>query len=425
VEPEKQIPERWFGFLSQIPWKRLLFWAGFVGILALLHDVFDIVFLTFVLSYIFGNACTFIGRLFDPDESPTLHHARVIGFYGLVAGLAAVAISITYPHFLDEGKTMVKRVGDVCMWVPAEEEGSALPRESAPGAPTTSVEGPLFASEGQTLGKWPKERVEKLLWRLLGQEEFDRFRESPVYTATLGITQNLLNAVMPQLTLRIGRVVEDFLRYVIIFFLALVLSLMLSLEQPRWRGIFAGLEETRAGPFYLEIKPSVLAFVHILGKAFAAQALLAVVNTVLIALGLAILGVPNTFVLCGIVFVCSFIPVLGVIISIVPIALSALKGGGGLLVLYTLLWIAGVQILKAYFIVPRLVGGFLRVHPLVALPILLAAENLFGLWGLILGVPVSYYLYHHWVLGDDEAIARLPVGPFGRRDGTETAGAGA
>jgi predicted PurR-regulated permease PerM len=52
------------------------------------------------------------------------------------------------------------------------------------------------------------------------------------------------------------------------------------------------------------------------------------VNTVLTAIGLVVLGIPHAFVLSGIVFVCSFIPVLGVIISTVPIALSAVRAGG-------------------------------------------------------------------------------------------------
>jgi predicted PurR-regulated permease PerM len=428
VKPESDTREPGFGFLSRLPWKRLAFWAGFIGVLALLRDFLDILLLTFVLSFICGNACAFMGRVFDHDESPGLRRARIIGFYGLVAGLATVGISITYPYFLDQGKAMLKRVGDVSMWAPVEEPGSPLSPPAPPGEASAPAEGPLFASPGQTpthLGKWPKERVEKLFWRFLGQEEFDRFRESSVYTATLGITQNLLNAVMPQLTQQLGRVLEDFLRYVVIFFLALVLSLILTLEQPRLRELFADLEETRVGAFYREIKPSVVAFANILGKAFATQALIAVVNTALTALGLAILGIPNGFVLCGIVFVCSFIPVLGVILSTVPIALSALKGGGGLLVLYAVLWIAGVHALKVYLLYPRLVGSFMRVHPLIAIVILVAAEKLFGLWGLILGVPVSYYLYHHWVIGDDEAIAQLPIGPFGKRARTETGSAGA
>jgi len=59
-----------------------------------------------------------------------------------------------------------------------------------------------------------------------------------------------------------------------------------------------------------------------------AQAVIAIMNTVLTLIGLAILGVPSLAVLSLIVFLCSFIPVLGVFISTLPVVLVALNSIG-------------------------------------------------------------------------------------------------
>jgi predicted PurR-regulated permease PerM len=432
MKPDAALDERGVGFLGRLAWKRLTFWAGFIGILCLLHDFLDVLFFTFVFTFICGRACGFLARLFECTGAPGQRRAMVIAFYGLIAGLLTVGISIAYPHVLEQGKVMIKRVGDVSIWAEAmaetEEPPPADPEATASSGAAPAGSQPLFAGaalRSSELGKWPKERVERLLWRFLGQEAFDPFRESSIYTATLGITQNLLNAVMPPLTQRLGRVFEDFLRYMVNLYLALLLSLILVLELPKLREMSKALEESRLGGFYREILPSLVSLATILGKAFEAQALVAVVNTALTAIGLVVLGVPHAFVLSGIVFVCSFIPVLGVVISTVPIALSALREGGGMLVLYVVLWIAGVYALKAYLLYPRIVGTFMRVHPVFAVVILIAAQELFGLWGLILGVPLCYYLYHHWIKGDDEEIARIPLGPQrAKEEGHEPAARG-
>ncbi len=66
----------------------------------------------------------------------------------------------------------------------------------------------------------------------------------------------------------------------------------------------------------------------LLGRAIEAQAAIAVINTVLTLVGLLLLGIPLVAMLSVIVFVCSFVPVLGVFISTTPIVLVALNAGG-------------------------------------------------------------------------------------------------
>ena len=70
---------------------------------------------------------------------------------------------------------------------------------------------------------------------------------------------------------------------------------------------------SRLAPFYSEVAPSLLVFGRLLGRAFSAQALIALFNTLLTFLLLWSLGIKNELLLCSIVFFASFIPVLGVL----------------------------------------------------------------------------------------------------------------
>ena len=53
----------------------------------------------------------------------------------------------------------------------------------------------------------------------------------------------------------------------------------------------------------------------------------------------------------------------------------------------------------------------MHMHAIVVLVILVVAEHSFGMWGLLLGVPICFFLYHHFIKGDDEEIARMPIRP--------------
>ncbi|MBI3097852.1 MAG: AI-2E family transporter [Planctomycetes bacterium] len=137
----------------------------------------------------------------------------------------------------------------------------------------------------------------------------------------------------------------------------------------------------------------MVSFAGIVGRAFQAQAMIAVANTILTLVGMLILGIPHVMVLSLIVFVCSFIPVLGVVLSSIPISLVGLNEGGFELVLYVIVLILIIHAIEAYILNPKIYGAHLRMNPVIVLVILLIGEHLAGVWGLLLGVPVCYYLF--------------------------------
>jgi predicted PurR-regulated permease PerM len=168
------------------------------------------------------------------------------------------------------------------------------------------------------------------------------------------------------------------------------------------------LEKSRIRTFYLGAAPHLRAFADVLGKALRAQAMIAAVNTVLTAAGLWIFDVPNIALLSTIVFVCGFIPILGTILSSIPILLFALQGGGLALMVKMIALIAAIHALEAYVLNPRITGGILHMHPLMVLILLLMGERFFGVWGMVVGVPIGYYVVTMLTM-PDENLADKPV----------------
>jgi predicted PurR-regulated permease PerM len=99
-----------------------------------------------------------------------------------------------------------------------------------------------------------------------------------------------------------------------------------------------------------------------------------------------------------VVFVCSFVPVLGVLISTTPIVLVALNAGGFSLALAAVGLVIVIHAIESYLLNPMIYGKHLKLNPVLTLIILYISYHAFGLWGMLLGVPVSRYIIHD-VLG--------------------------
>ena len=81
------------------------------------------------------------------------------------------------------------------------------------------------------------------------------------------------------------------------------------------------------------------------------------------------------------------------------------KHDGGLgLVVGVLVMVTVVHLVEAYILNPRIYGAHMKLHPLVVLVVLYVGEHLFGLWGLILGVPMATYVWRHLVRGEAEFV---------------------
>lgn len=184
------------------------------------------------------------------------------------------------------------------------------------------------------------------------------------------------------------------------FLLSLLFSFLIVLDLPNLANGARHLRDTRLRFVYDEVSDNVFRFGRVLGQALEAQLMIAILNTALTAIGLYLFKMPNIAFLSAVVFICSFIPVAGVFISSVPICLQTLTVKGDFVwVLYMIGFITLIHMIEAYILNPRIYGAHLKMNPVLVLSILVITHHLFGMWGLVLGVPVTTYVYKHVICG--------------------------
>ncbi len=123
------------------------------------------------------------------------------------------------------------------------------------------------------------------------------------------------------------------------------------------------------------------------------QLIICVINAVLTYIGLVIFDVNYALTLSVIAGVLSIIPILGVILSSVPIVLTALVSGEGAVDpargVVVLAWIVGINFLEGNILSPKILGSAARLHPLFIIFALLVGKSSFGLAGAVLAVPAA------------------------------------
>jgi predicted PurR-regulated permease PerM len=175
---------------------------------------------------------------------------------------------------------------------------------------------------------------------------------------------------------------------------ALLLAVFMLIEWPGVKSGLADIRNTRLRRIFDEISPGVIALGKLIGKSFQGQVLISFFNACFTLVALWVIGVEYKFLLALVVFVFSFIPVLGVILSGLPICtVAVLQPGGSLLMaVQVIIAIAIIHLIEGMILSPRIIGKIGHLHPVLVIAILLVAEHFFGMWGLVLGVPVAIYV---------------------------------
>lgn len=174
--------------------------------------------------------------------------------------------------------------------------------------------------------------------------------------------------------------------------IALILSLFFLLEKKRLQEFSQKFKTSKISAFYYEIEFFGKKFTRTFGKVLEAQFIIAVVNCVLTVAALMIMGFPQVFGLAIMVFFLGLIPVAGVIISLVPLTLIAYTIGGVMQVVYILITIAIIHAIEAYILNPKLMSSKTDLPVFYTFVVLIFSQNFFGVWGLIIGIPVFVFL---------------------------------
>ncbi|MBM3118298.1 MAG: AI-2E family transporter [Chloroflexi bacterium] len=195
----------------------------------------------------------------------------------------------------------------------------------------------------------------------------------------------------------------------ILGFVALPVFLFYILKD--WEKLGSGFYSTFSPRMAEHVRGVVSVIDKVLGRWIRAQLVLSAAVAVLCFIGLAALGItlaPALAVLQGLM---EFIPILGPWIGgavgvIVVLAIAPQK----------VIWVAvvyvGVQLLENILLVPRIHGGYLRIHPALILVLLPLGAYIAGLWGIILVVPLTAtvveiykYVRQTWQTGETQQPA--------------------
>ena len=117
------------------------------------------------------------------------------------------------------------------------------------------------------------------------------------------------------------------------------------------------------------------------------QLLVAFFVAVMFWIGFAIIGLEYAVLLAILAGVLNLIPYLGSFLAIIPILIIALVASPAMLVKVIIVF-AIEQTLEGRVIQPLILGSNLKIHPVTIIVVLLTAGKLFGVPGVILGIPM-------------------------------------
>lgn len=133
-------------------------------------------------------------------------------------------------------------------------------------------------------------------------------------------------------------------------------------------------------------------FLKSFGKVIYAQIAIAIMNSLLTSLVLIFLKFPHIASLFSMILILSFIPVVGVVISFFPLSIIAYSNGGVKDVIIILVTILLVHLLESYVLNPKFMSKSTELPMFFTFIILIFSEHYLGLWGLILGVPITLFI---------------------------------
>jgi len=122
------------------------------------------------------------------------------------------------------------------------------------------------------------------------------------------------------------------------------------------------------------------------GSYIRGQIIVAICIGILLYIGYLIIGLDFAITLAIIAAFTSVVPYIGPIIAISPAIVIALVDSPFMLLKLAIVW-AIVQFSEGNFISPNVMGRTMQIHPLTIIFVLLIGGNLFGIVGIILGIP--------------------------------------
>lgn len=191
-------------------------------------------------------------------------------------------------------------------------------------------------------------------------------------------------------------------------FLSFILSFFFMIEKKQMAAFSKLFLTSDFDWFFQDIYFFADKFVNTFGVVMEAQFFIAIVNTSITTICLALIGFHQLPSLAMMIFILSLIPVAGVIISCIPLSFIAYSQGGINDVVYILVVIIVVHLFESYVLNPKFMSSKTDLPIFYTFVILLISERLFGVWGLIVGIPIFTFFLDILKVKSIKPLKKLP-----------------
>jgi len=211
---------------------------------------------------------------------------------------------------------------------------------------------------------------------------------SPQYLDFLGEIQNMLSgfsSYLQQASQSVVSLVVDAFGGVFSFFAILIISFYLSVTKKGIETFLGSIIPEKYEGYVISLWKRTEIKV---GKWLQGQMLLGLIVGLMCYIGLSLLHVKYALILSLIIMVLELVPMVGPVVAAIPaVALAFLQSPS--LGLWVIALYVGVQQLENHILVPIILGRTLNLNPVVIIIALLVGQQLAGIPGMILAVPIS------------------------------------
>jgi len=187
--------------------------------------------------------------------------------------------------------------------------------------------------------------------------------------------------------------IQSFGKVTIAAVMAYILSFFFLIEEKRTFEFSRQFLHAEGEWFFQDLHYFFVKFTNTFGVVIEAQLFIALINTILTCIALVAMHFTQIPSLAVMIFLLSLVPVAGVILSTIPLSFIAYSIGGLNDVIIILLVILGIHLLESYLLNPKLMSSKTEIPIFFTFVILLFSEHYFGLWGLIMGIPVFSFIF--------------------------------
>lgn len=117
------------------------------------------------------------------------------------------------------------------------------------------------------------------------------------------------------------------------------------------------------------------------------QVTVAIVVGFMFSIMFSIIGLPYAVTFGIVAGALNMVPYLGSFLAMVPVVILGLVDGPVMLAKVLVVFVIE-QTIEGRFVTPLILGNKLSIHPITILFVLLTAGSMFGVWGVLLGIPI-------------------------------------